>query len=165
MLCPFCNHTEDRVMDSRESAEGDSIRRRRECTHCQRRFTTYERIEEYPLRVIKKDGRRENYQRAKLFSGLSKACEKRPISEKDIDHIIDAIEQEIERYPDQEIATTQLGELVMNHLKTLDPVAYVRFASVYRDFKDVTGFTDEIRNLLEQVNQYKEQTQHNRAGF
>lgn len=148
MKCPFCNHEEDKVIDSRASGEGFLIRRRRECLECGRRFTTYERVEEVPLMVIKKDGRREPFDRKKVLAGLIKACEKRPIGMDDLEGIVDDIERTLEKKLEGEVDSTQIGELVMKKLHALDDVAYVRFASVYRQFKDVTQFMEEAKNLL-----------------
>jgi transcriptional repressor NrdR len=147
--CPFCGHAKDKVVDSRESGAGDSIRRRRECLNCGRRFTSYERIEEIPFLVIKKDGRREAFDRHKLLAGLHRACEKRPISAKALAEIVDQIEQMVQDAPDREVEARLIGEKVMERLKELDKVAYVRFASVYRQFEDVEEFMAELRGLLE----------------
>jgi transcriptional repressor NrdR len=148
MRCPFCNHSEGRVVDSRASKEGDSIRRRRECMKCGRRFTTYERIEEVAQMVIKKDGRRENFDRWKLKSGILKAVEKRPIGLDQVDAMIDEIERELFNTSDHEVSTQSIGEAVMSKLKQLDEVAYVRFASVYRQFKDLNEFMSELKVML-----------------
>ena len=148
MKCPFCNHLQDKVVDSRESKEGDAIRRRRECLACERRYTTYERIDEVPYMVIKKDGRREKFDRQKLLAGLLKACEKRPIPTSKLEEIVNQAEAYVAESPDRERPTKAVGELVMNRLKKLDKVAYVRFASVYLDFKDVREFMDELKDLL-----------------
>ncbi len=148
MKCPFCGHHEDKVIDSRESAEGGAIRRRRACLACGKRFTTYEHIEEQRLMVIKKDGRREPFERQKLLAGLVKACEKRPVSVDQLEQIVDAIEQDSSRQLEREIPSSQLGERVMRKLHVLDPVAYVRFASVYREFKDAEQFMRELNELL-----------------
>lgn len=148
MKCPFCGHLEDRVVDSRETREGESIRRRRECTRCQRRFTTYERIDEIPYMVIKKDGRREKFDRQKVLTGLLKACERRPIATSRLEEIVNEAEAYVAESPARERPTTGVGELVMNRLKKLDKVAYVRFASVYLDFKDVREFMGELKDLL-----------------
>ena len=148
MNCPFCGHLHDRVVDSRESKEGDAIRRRRQCLACERRFTTYERIDEVPYMVIKKDGRREKFDRQKLLAGLLKACEKRPIPTSKLEEIVNQAEAYVAESPDRERPTKAVGELVMNRLKKLDKVAYVRFASVYLDFKDVREFMDELKDLL-----------------
>ena len=148
MNCPFCGFKEDRVLDSRESKEGDNIRRRRQCLSCERRFTTYERIDEVPYLVVKKDGRREKFDRQKLLSGLLKACEKRPISLTTLARMVDDIEAKITDSPDRELATTKIGELLMMELSKVDKVAYVRFASVYRDFQDAEAFLLELKTLL-----------------
>ena len=149
MKCPFCAHLKDKVVDSRESGNGDAIRRRRECLECGRRFTSYERIEEIPFFVIKKDGRREPFDRTKLLSGLIRACEKRPVSAKALQAIVDEIEQMVMDSSEREIAAVAVGERVMDRLRELDKVAYVRFASVYRQFEDVEEFMSELRGLLE----------------
>jgi transcriptional repressor NrdR len=150
MKCPFCSHPEDRVIDSRESKEGELIRRRRECLACNRRFTTYERIDEIPYMVVKKDGRREKFERQKVMSGLLKACEKRPISMGKLAEMIDEVESRIAETPDRELPTTEIGEMLIGRLRTLDKIAYVRFASVYRDFQDVEAFLEEVAELREQ---------------
>ncbi|MDX2152707.1 MAG: transcriptional regulator NrdR [Bryobacteraceae bacterium] len=150
MTCPFCGHPEDRVIDSRESKEGDAIRRRRQCLKCERRFTTYERIDEIPSMVIKKDGRREKFDRQKVLSGLLKACEKRPVSMGKLAEIVDGIESRLSDNSERELSTTEIGELLMNELRTLDKIAYVRFASVYRDFQDVEAFLSELKDLMRQ---------------
>lgn len=147
MRCPFCNHPEDKVIDSRESKEGESIRRRRECLKCTRRFTTYERIDEIAYMVVKKDGRREKFDRQKVMQGLVKASEKRPISMGKLAEIIDDVETRLSERADRELTTTEIGELLMERLKTLDKIAYVRFASVYRDFQDVDAFLIELSDL------------------
>ncbi len=149
MKCPFCGHAKDKVVDSRESGSGDAIRRRRECLQCGRRFTSYERIEEIPYMVIKKDGRREAFDHNKLMAGLHRACEKRPIPAKALLVIVDEIEQLAQESPDREIEAAAIGERVMDRLKELDKVAYVRFASVYRKFEDVEESMSELRDLLE----------------
>ena len=149
MRCPYCNHLQDRVIDSRESKEGESIRRRRECEKCQKRFTTYERIDEIPYMVVKKDGRRERFDRQKVLSGLLRACEKRPVPSGQLEKIVDAAETFLVDAPERERTTSEIGELIMQHLKGLDTVAYIRFASVYRDFKDVNEFKKELEGLLE----------------
>ncbi len=149
MKCPFCTHPKDKVVDSRESGPGDAIRRRRECLQCGRRFTSYERIDEIPYLVIKKDGRREAFDRQKLLAGLHRACEKRPVSAKALTDIVDEIEQMVQDASDREIEGAAIGERVMERLKELDKVAYVRFASVYRKFEDVEEFMAELRGLLE----------------
>ena len=135
-------------MDSRESKEADSIRRRRECEKCNRRFTTYERIDEIPYMVVKKDGRRERFDRQKVLNGLLRACEKRPISSSQLEEVVDATEQFLMDAQERERTTSEVGELIMTHLKKLDTVAYIRFASVYRDFKDVREFKEELEQLL-----------------
>lgn len=150
MLCPFCAHREDKVIDSRESKEGEIIRRRRECLACARRFTTYERIDEIPFMVVKKDGRREKFDRQKVLNGLLKACEKRPIAMSKLADIIDKVEARLSENPDREISTTEIGELLMERLVALDKIAYVRFASVYRDFQDVEAFLGELREAMKQ---------------
>ncbi len=149
MKCPFCGHPDDRVVDSRESKVGESIRRRRECTQCGRRFTTYERIDEIPYMVIKKDGRRERFERQKVLAGLLKACERRPIPVAKLEEIVNAAESYVAETPARERPSSEVGALVMNELKGLDKVAYVRFASVYLDFKDVKEFMDELKDLLQ----------------
>lgn len=149
MKCPFCGSTKDKVVDSRESGLGDAIRRRRECQDCSRRFTSYERIEEIPYLVIKRDGRREAFDRAKLMAGLHRACEKRPVSAKDLATLADDVEQMVQDSGDREVETKVIGEMVVDRLKTLDKVAYVRFASVYRRFEDVQEFVAELKDLLE----------------
>ena len=148
MKCPFCQHLEDKVVDSREARTGDLVRRRRECLKCNRRFTTYERIDEIPYMVIKKDGRREKFDRAKILQGLLKACEKRPVAVGKLEAIVDEAEAFVSETSDRERTTAEIGELLMNRLKKLDKVAYVRFASVYLDFKDVKEFMDELKGLL-----------------
>jgi transcriptional repressor NrdR len=148
MTCPFCSHREDKVIDSRESKEGDVIRRRRECLACGRRFTTYERSDEIPYMVIKKDGRREKFDRQKVLAGLLRACEKRPVGMGKLAEIVDEVETRLADSPDREIATTAIGELLMDRLKALDKIAYVRFASVYRDFQDVEAFLAELKALM-----------------
>src|SRR5947209_123671 len=148
MKCPFCGIEDDKVVDSRESKEGESIRRRRECTGCNKRFTTYERIDEIPYMVIKKDGRRERFDRHKILQGLLKACEKRPVATPKLEGIVDEIESVVHEATERELTTTEVGELIMHKLKKLDKVAYVRFASVYMDFKDVQEFMSELKNLL-----------------
>lgn len=148
MKCPFCKADNDKVVDSRASDEGMSIRRRRECLACLRRYTTYERVEDTPLRVIKKDGRRVPFERSKILEGLRKACEKRPISTEQLDRVVDEIEVEIYRKYDREVPSKDIGQLVMERLRALDKVAYVRFASVYREFKDVNEFVAELKPML-----------------
>jgi transcriptional repressor NrdR len=146
--CPFCGHLADKVVDSRESKEGEAIRRRRQCLKCGRRFTSYERLDRIDYRVVKKDGRRERFDREKLMSGILKACEKRAVPVTRLEAIVDQLEQRLHDSPDKEVPTTQIGEFVMSELKSLDQVAYVRFASVYRDFKDAHEFVETIRSLL-----------------
>ena len=148
MKCPFCGHIEDKVIDSREGRTGDLIRRRRECLRCNRRFTTYERIDEIPYMVIKKDGRRERFDRQKIFAGLLKACEKRPVATPKLESLVDEVERFVHEATERERTSSELGELLMSRLKRLDKVAYVRFASVYLDFKDVREFMSELKNLL-----------------
>src|SRR5512135_605587 len=148
MKCPFCGFENDKVVDSRESKEGESIRRRRECLKCEKRFTTYERIDEIPYMVVKKDGRREKFERQKVLNGLLRACEKRPVSMAKLEEIVNEAEAFIIDSPERERTTSELGELIMNRLKKYDKVAYVRFASVYLDFKDVKEFMDELKDLL-----------------
>jgi transcriptional repressor NrdR len=148
MKCPYCGFGQDRVVDSRESKEADAIRRRRECERCERRFTTYERIDEIPYMVVKKDGRRERFDRQKVLNGLMRACEKRPVASSSLQTIVDAAETFLIDAPERERSTAEIGELIMKHLKGLDTVAYIRFASVYRDFKDVREFKEELEGLL-----------------
>ena len=150
MKCPFCNHIEDKVVDSRESREGDAIRRRRQCLKCERRFTTYERTDEIPYMVVKKDGRREKFDRQKVLAGLLKACEKRPVSMARLAELVDEVEATLVDNADRELSTTQIGEILMGRLANLDKIAYVRFASVYRDFQDVETFFNELRSLVHQ---------------
>jgi transcriptional repressor NrdR len=150
MNCPFCGFKEDRVIDSRESKEGDVIRRRRECLQCLRRFTTYERIDEVPYMVVKKDGRREKFDRQKVLSGLLKACEKRPVSMSRLAELVDEVEGRLADKVDREIATAEIGELLSERLLGIDKIAYVRFASVYRDFQDVEAFFSELKDLVRQ---------------
>jgi transcriptional repressor NrdR len=149
MKCPFCKADDDRVVDSRASSDGFAIRRRRECVACGRRYTTYERIEESPLRVVKKDERREPFDRRKILSGLLKACEKRPVSLDVLERITETIEGKVLETFEREVPSTYIGQLVMQELEKVDPVAYVRFASVYREFQDVREFLDELRPMLE----------------
>ena len=148
MKCPFCLHDEDKVIDSRSSNEGKSVRRRRECIKCKKRFTTYEYVEEVPLMVIKKDGRRESFDRNKIISGILKACEKRPVSMEKVEAVVDKVEKELQKSFDKEVKAQVVGELVMEYLHKLDEVAYVRFASVYRQFKDINHFMKELKDLL-----------------
>ncbi|MFN7917991.1 MAG: transcriptional regulator NrdR [Vicinamibacterales bacterium] len=149
MKCPYCANLGDKVVDSRESKEGEVIRRRRECLECGKRFTSYERIDEIPYMVVKKDGTRERFDRQKLVNGLLKACEKRPVSLKSVEGIADRIETMLQERPEREIGTAEIGAFVMEELKKLDKVAYVRFASVYRHFRDIGEFMDEIKGLVE----------------
>jgi transcriptional repressor NrdR len=150
MLCPFCGFREDKVIDSRESKEGEMIRRRRECLSCARRFTTYERIDEIPYMVVKKDGRREKFERQKVLNGLLRACEKRPVAMSKLADIIDEVEAKLSENPERELTTSEIGELLMERLVALDKIAYVRFASVYRDFQDVEAFFSELRDMMKQ---------------
>lgn len=150
MKCPFCNHLHDKVVDSRESKEGDAIRRRRECLACERRYTTYERIDEVPYMVVKKDGRREKFDRQKVLGGLLKACEKRPVSMAKLSDLVNRVESRVSDSPDREISTTEIGEFLMESLRELDKIAYVRFASVYRDFQDEEAFFNELKLLMRQ---------------
>jgi len=150
MLCPFCSHTADKVVDSRESKEGDSIRRRRECLGCGRRFTTYERIDEIPYMVVKKDGRREKFDRHKVLNGLLHACEKRPVSMGILQELVAAAESMVVESPERECSTARIGEMLMQRLRQIDKVAYVRFASVYRDFQDEEEFLNELTSLIKQ---------------
>ncbi|MCR5791220.1 MAG: transcriptional regulator NrdR [Lachnospiraceae bacterium] len=149
MKCPFCGHENTRVIDSRPAEDNNSIRRRRVCDECEKRFTTYEKIETIPLIVIKKDNNRETYDRAKIEAGVLRACHKRPVSAARISQMIDEVETEIFNYEDKEIPSGVIGELVMSKLHDLDAVAYVRFASVYREFKDVNTFMDELKKMLD----------------
>ena len=148
MRCPFCGHIEDKVVDSREAKDGDSIRRRRECLECGRRFTSYERIDQIPYMVVKKDGKRESFDRNKVLAGLMRACEKRPISMTQLESIVDEIEKELQDSSDRELSTSEIGKIIMRRLKTLDKVAYVRFASVYLEFEDVSAFMTELKDLV-----------------
>jgi transcriptional repressor NrdR len=148
MKCPFCGQLGDKVVDSRESKEGEVIRRRRECLDCARRFTSYERIDEIPYMVIKKDGTRERFERQKLIAGLLKACEKRPVSVLAVEAVADRVEGAVQERPEKEMSTEEVGALVMEELKRLDKVAYVRFASVYRHFRDIGEFMTELTDLL-----------------
>ena len=149
MKCPFCAHMEDKVVDSRESKEGEVIRRRRECLGCGKRFTSYERIDQIPHMVVKKDGRREPFDREKVLAGLRRACEKRPVPTKTLESIVDRVEAMVQESPDREVPTGVVGEFLMERLRELDRVAFVRFASVYRDFKDVDQFMATLKGLLE----------------
>jgi transcriptional repressor NrdR len=148
MKCPFCGHLEDKVVDSRESKEGESIRRRRECMKCERRFTSYERIDEIPYMVIKKDGRRERFDRQKVLAGVMRACEKRPVSMGKMEQIVNEVESFVIDSPERERTSSEVGRVIMEKLQQLDKVAYIRFASVYRDFKDVNEFREELEKLL-----------------
>ena len=150
MNCPFCGHLHDKVVDSRESKEGDAIRRRRECLSCERRYTTYERIDEVPYMVVKKDGRREKFDRQKVLAGLLKACEKRPVSMGKLSEMVNLVESKVSDSPDREISTIDIGEFLMDRLRDLDKIAYVRFASVYRDFQDEQAFFNELKSLMRQ---------------
>lgn len=149
MKCPFCRDLDNKVIDSRLSREGHRIRRRRHCNSCQRRFTTYERVEEILPFVVKKDSRRQPYDRNKIVNGFKKACEKRPIGIEDIEKVADKIERHFQDLGEKEIQSTAIGEMVINELQEMDEVAYVRFASVYRQFKDITQFIEEVRDLIE----------------
>ena len=149
MRCPFCKYDNDKVVDSRASEDGLAIRRRRQCIHCQMRYTTYERVEELSLKVVKKDDAREPYSRDKLRQGIAMACSKRPVSHEQIEKLIGEVEHRVFRECDYEVESTQLGELIMQELRQLDQVAYVRFASVYRDFEDARDFMDEVEPLLQ----------------
>ncbi|MCR5776251.1 MAG: transcriptional regulator NrdR [Lachnospiraceae bacterium] len=149
MKCPFCGHDNTRVIDSRPAEDNNSIRRRRVCDDCERRFTTYEKIETIPLMIIKKDNNREPYDRTKVEAGVLRACHKRPVSAEQINDLVNAVENEIFSIGDREIQSSAIGEIVMKKLKSLDAVAYVRFASVYREFKDVSSFLDELKKVLE----------------
>lgn len=148
MKCPFCGHMEDKVIDSRPAEDGSAIRRRRECLSCSSRFTTYEKVELLPLLVVKKDGTREAYSQEKLLGGLMKACEKRPVSSDQVESIVTYVENQIQNSAKREISTNEIGEMVMQQLKEIDEVAYVRFASVYRQFKDVNSFMEELQDML-----------------
>lgn len=148
MRCPYCGNKNDSVIDSRSSSNGSSVRRRRKCMKCKKRFTTYEYVERVPLMVVKKDGRREPFEREKLLNGIMVACEKRPVSVKRVEKVVDDIEKYMERKHDKEVASREIGELVMKHLHALDEIAYVRFASVYRQFRDVGQFVRELKQFL-----------------
>ena len=148
MKCPYCGYSESKVIDSRPTEEGSSIRRRRECLSCKKRFTTYETVESLPMVVVKKDGSRQSFDRRKVLGGMIRACEKRPVSLAELEKIADEIEQELQNGMDREVSTAQIGELVMTRLKKVDEVAYVRFASVYRQFKDIDTFMSELSKLL-----------------
>lgn len=153
MKCPFCSYFESKVIDSRPTDEGQAIRRRRECIKCGKRFTTYEKIEEIPLIVVKKDGNRQSYNRNKLLNGIIKACEKRPVSMNTIEKIVDDIEKNLYNSLQREIKSEEIGEMVMNSLKDIDEVSYVRFASVYRQFKDLNSFMEELKKILDEGNE------------
>lgn len=148
MRCPYCEYEKDRVVDSRESRDGASVRRRRQCLRCNRRFTTYEQIEEIPYMVVKRGGQRERFDRMKLLRGIMKACEKRPVSPKQLEELVEGIERHLQDSPSRELASVEIGEMVMERLRQLDKVAYVRFASVYLDFKSVQEFMAEISQLV-----------------
>ena len=148
MKCPYCQSDNDRVIDSRASEDGFAIRRRRECLGCKQRYTTYERVEASPLKIIKKDGAREPYDRVKIKQGLEKACWKRPVSDAQLEAVLAAVENDLEAQGEAEVESRFVGELVMQHLRELDEVAYVRFASVYRQFKDINDFVDELKPML-----------------
>ena len=148
MKCPFCGYLDSKVLDSRPTDDGNAIRRRRECVECGRRFTTYEKVDQIPLVVVKKDGRREVYDRNKVLGGIIKACEKRPISMNQMEGIADGIEKELKNRMENEVSSEHIGEMLMDNLRDVDEVAYVRFASVYRQFKDVNSFMDELDKLL-----------------
>ena len=148
MKCPYCGHLGDKVVDSRESKEGEVIRRRRECLECSKRFTSYERIDEIPYMVVKKDGTRERFDRQKLIGGILKACEKRPVSVAAVEGVADRVEASLQERPEREMSTADIGAFVMEELKKLDQVAYVRFASVYRHFRDIREFMSELNSLL-----------------
>lgn len=148
MRCPYCSYQESKVVDSRPADEGASIRRRRECLSCQRRFTTYETVESVPMVVIKKDGSRQTFDRRKVFNGMLRACEKRPVPMAELERLTDEIENKLQNSMDREISTEKIGEMVMDSLKKVDEVAYVRFASVYRQFKDINTFMSELNKLL-----------------
>ena len=148
MRCPFCSHPESKVVDSRPSDEGSSIRRRRECLACHKRFTTYETMESLPLMVIKKDGSRQTFDKSKLLNGMLRACEKRPVPFSQLEGIANEIEQALQNEMDREVPSARIGELVMDRLREVDEVAYVRFASVYRQFKDISTFMSELNKLL-----------------
>ena len=150
MNCPLCGHPDNRVVDSRDVRSGSEIRRRRECAECDQRFTTYERVDELPTTVVKKDGRRESFDREKLLTGLLRACEKRPVPRRDLVAIVDSVESTLAAREVREISTEEIGNLVIEELRRLDQVAYVRFASVYRRFEDVNQFMDELKTLLMQ---------------
>jgi len=149
MKCPYCGHRKDKVVDSRESRDGEAIRRRRECLECGRRMTTYEQIEDVPIMVVKKDGRRERFDRGKIMAGLMRACEKRPVSMRSLEEVVDEVESRAQESGSREIDSQEIGQLVMDRLRQLDEVAYVRFASVYRHFRDINAFMEELKGLLD----------------
>jgi len=151
MQCPYCHVDDDRVVNSRPSSDGTYVKRRRECNACARRFTTYERIEESVLRVAKKDGTRQNFERHRIMTGLTKACYKRPISSEQLDDLVDSVERELHQKYEREVPSDAIGELVMDQLRTLDQVAYIRFASVYRAFSDVTDFVEEADTVMREA--------------
>lgn len=153
MKCPFCSYFESKVNDSRPTDEGQAIRRRRECIKCGKRFTTYEKIEEIPIIIVKKDGNRQSYDRNKLLNGIIKACEKRPVSMNTIEKIVDEIEKSLSNSLEREVTSVEIGELIMDKLKDIDEVAYVRFASVYRQFKDLNSFMEELKKILDEGNE------------
>ncbi len=159
MKCPFCFYPESKVIDSRPTDEGEKIRRRRECLNCEKRFTTYEIVETTPIMVVKKDRRREAFNREKLLAGLMRACDKRPISAKQLEGIADSIQQKIQNSMDREVSSAYIGELAMEHLKEIDEVAYVRFASVYRHFKDINSFMEELTNILKDKSRNSSQSE------
>ncbi len=148
MRCPFCSHHESKVVDSRPTDEGQAVRRRRECMMCAKRFTTYEKIDEIPLIVVKKNGNREPYDKNKILNGVIRSCEKRPVSLQDIEKLVDGIEKQLYNTMEREVTTEFIGNLVIDKIKELDEVAYVRFASVYREFKDINTFMDEVKKIL-----------------
>ena len=152
MRCPYCGYLESKVIDSRPAEEGATIRRRRECLACQKRFTTYEIMERLPLIVVKRDGSRQTFDKIKIMNGMLRACEKRPVSVEALEKITDEIEQELQNSLEREVSTTEIGEMVMTRLKDIDEVAYVRFASVYRQFKDVNTFLEELQKLIDKKN-------------
>lgn len=152
MKCPFCGYDDSKVLDTRPTDEGYTIRRRRECLQCQKRFTTYEKIEKSPVMVIKKDGNRQAFDREKIIRGMIKSCEKRPVSADEIEEAVNNIEKKIENLMRREITSLEVGEMVMDELKDLDEVSYVRFASVYREFKDLQSFVDELENFVKKKN-------------
>ena len=152
MKCPFCGYDDSKVLDTRPTDEGNTIRRRRECLNCQKRFTNYEKIEQSPIMVIKKDGNRQAFDREKIIRGMIKSCEKRPVSAADIEEAVNNIEKKIENSMKKEISSLEVGEMVMDELKDLDEVSYVRFASVYREFKDLQSFIDELENFVKKKN-------------